>query len=77
MADLEGLGRECWAGPELHSSAFSTDGCDIACSGNDEENCGGRQRLNMFTYDINDIYEQNSTPERPGGSDAAAPAPEG
>lgn len=48
------FGRECWAGHQIDSLAYPADGCTFSCSGNDAENCGGRERLQLFTFDESD-----------------------
>ncbi|KAF1923736.1 WSC-domain-containing protein [Didymella exigua CBS 183.55] len=46
-AGLE-YGRECWCGDTLDNNATITDeGCDIRCTGNSSEFCGGSQRLDL------------------------------
>lgn len=41
------FGNECWCGNEL-SSRPATDGCNMPCSGNSQEICGGPDRLNVY-----------------------------
>lgn len=49
------IGRECWAGPQIDSLATPADGCTFPCGGNDGQMCGGSLRLQMFSFDINDM----------------------
>lgn len=57
------VGRECWAGPELDPLATVDTGCyEFPCAGNDALACGGRLRLLMYSYDINDVESEPSTP---------------
>lgn len=41
------FGNECWCGNELSSSP-AADGCNMLCSGNSQEICGGPDRLNVY-----------------------------
>jgi hypothetical protein len=40
--------RECWCGPSLPSQAAS-DGCNMACTGDATQGCGGPNRLTVYS----------------------------
>lgn len=60
-AGLE-FGNECWCGNELHpDTAPSADGCDLPCSGNASDTCGGHEALNLYCSNYDDDDDDNST----------------
>ena len=45
------FGRECFCSSSIGASGMpATDGCDMPCTGNYHENCGGGNRLNIYQY---------------------------
>jgi hypothetical protein len=43
----------------MDSLATPADGCTFPCGGNDGQMCGGSLRLQMFSFDINDMASIN------------------
>ncbi|KAJ7842084.1 WSC domain-containing protein, partial [Mycena leptocephala] len=49
LAGLE-YSKECWCGNSINESFAVTEGCDMACSGDPSQICGGGNRLTVFKY---------------------------
>ncbi|KAI8811480.1 WSC domain-containing protein, partial [Cladochytrium replicatum] len=62
-------GNECYCGDQLSNggSAMDASGCNMKCSGNSGQFCGGSNRLGM--------YETNSYPTSPSPSPSPKPSP--
>ena len=50
VAGLE-FANECYCGDSIDNGATpASSGCDMACSGNTAETCGGAARINLYQY---------------------------
>ena len=55
-------GQECYCASNLPSTATkaanSSSGCDMPCSGNRKEFCGGSSLLNVYVYNATSVSAQ-------------------
>lgn len=48
-ADLsEEYAQECWCGTSLSKSTDTSNGCTMACTGDENQACGGPERLTVY-----------------------------